>query len=333
MLKSTHDVQTIWTSRNFTSRLKMEPPSYAALARQEVNIVGLVVLLIVVVMLLIFALMLAFGAFDFIQRERPPRVPLDDFPALTWDIGASTNGQVNWHNGVSLGSASSCTAAGGTWNEAAHLCQCAPSLFGPNCNLAAFDPGYYAGGQAPLEGSPVVTSLGAQTINGVSFGPTSATTICNNLSGCNGFVLTGPTAATFFSDVTLKNDLHLPFIPENPPVYYFKQKQTPKFPDRVFLYRGDKPLRYWLLDRVINDDLNLLAAQRDTVYELHFVPEGLVNDGNLIGLISDQPFAYTDLATYVQQPRADMIKFQGNQFPVLPTAWRLPYYIAFTTSA
>lgn len=307
----------------------MEAPSYSAVVRQEINIVGLVLLLIVVVMLLIFAVMLAFGAFEFIERERPPRVPLDDFPALTWDVGASTNGQVSCHNGTNLGTSAACTAAQGTWSDAGHLCTCAPGFFGPNCNLAAFDANYYAAGQAPLEGAPVLTSLGTKPITGVSFGSQSATTQCSALPGCTGFALTAPNQATFFSEMSLTQDLHLPFIPENPATYYLKRGQTPKFPDRVFLYRGEKPLRYWLLDRVINDDLNLLAVQKNTVYELHFVPEAMVNDGNLTGLISDQPFAYNDIPQWVQQPRADMLKFT-DALPIIPKTWKLPYYVAFT---
>lgn len=310
--------------------LEMEAPSYGAVVRQEVNIVGLVLLLIVVVMLLIFALMMAFGAFDFISRERPPKVPLDNFPALNWDVGASTNGQVNWHNGINLGSSTACAAAHGTWNDSAHLCQCAPGLYGPNCNLAAFDATYYAAGQTPPEGAPTLTALGTKAISGVSFGTQSATSQCSALPGCVGFALTGPNQATFFSQMSLPQDLHLPFLPEKPAVYYLKRGQVPKFPDRVFLYRGSKPLRYWMLDRVITDEVNLLALEKNTVYELLFVPEGIVNDGNLTVLVSNQPFNYTDISRWVHQPRPDMIKFTGTQWPSLPKEWRLPYYVAVT---
>ena len=305
----------------------MEEP-YIFTIYRETKIVGTVLLAVVVIFLVVILLLWAFGSFSFRPQPGPPP-PLDHFPELTSDLGASNGSPVNYNNGVNLTTQDVCIKVpGAAWNGQTNTCQCDRNFYGPNCNLPIFAQSYYAVGQGD---SGQANIIGKQTVNGISFDPqrNDATTICDNLPGCIGFSMDGK-EATFFSQLTVPGNSHIPYDMSLPPKYYMKRTAEPSFPDRVFLAKGEVPLRYWLLDRYENPTTELVSIPRDTVFELDFFPDAPINNaGNLTGLISDNNFRFQDIPALIANTPSDMIKFNGNLLPTLPRNWTLPIYIAF----
>lgn len=310
----------------------MEEP-YIFNIYSETRIVAVVLTAIVVIFLVVIIILLLFGSFTFSPHPNPPP-PVDHFPQLTWDVGASTGGPVSYNNAINFGNQSTCTAgANTTWNN--DKCECTPNFYGANCILPIFSSSYYAVGQAPVGATAQLTVLKQQAVNSVSFDPqhNDATTICDQTPGCIGFSITNgkaPLQATFFSNLTVPGNGHIPYNLAAPPLYYMKLTSEPTFPDRVFLGKGKMPLRYWILDRYENPDTNIISVSKDTVYELDFFPDTPINNaGNLTGLLSDNSFQYTDIPTLIANTPSTMIKFSGDNLPQIPLGWTLPVYIAF----
>lgn len=144
----------------------------------------------------------------------------------------------------------------------------------------------------------------------------------------------------------------LPYSPEVQGTLYLKSTTDPHFKDRVFVYMGTKPVRYWLTPVYIGSTGNQLRSMFDSqLVKFNWTPTNIINNTGTrsgesptddnppwYGFFSDRSFDPSDvtltnqLAMLSQSTRnSNPIDYQGQQFVIasptddtlkIPAGWQ-----------
>lgn len=162
-----------------------------------------------------------------------------------------------------------------------------------------------------VESVPEASSLTFSTYNTVD--PTSCTSLCNKDFLCKGvsYNLVGDKYyCSFLRDEieVIGNTDIVVNLENNMGIYLNKGKAQPKFLNKVFAYSGKRPPVYWIKREGVLRELlgntpiakdllskglkpsKLSDMTQNTVVEFTWLPERVVNDGNLVGVWSTKPF-------------------------------------------
>nr|QBK91249.1 MAG: hypothetical protein LCPAC202_02230 [Pithovirus LCPAC202] len=236
----------------------------------------LIVLLIVALMFAIFVKEdLDFPDIDFVVADNE----------INDTTGSSANGIVKLNNGALYLDSASCSA-GPTreWTIGQSItfntCDCLDPFFGTECFRESYVDTYTSIG-TPAQ-SNIVASFGStQIVDRLSFPftknpgrlsdedepPTTeiiCTKLCDQDQSCLGVWWTQaepplfgmdqpnpnqkPTCQLIRDQVVVKPGTNIPYSSNMDSVLYLKKDVEPEFKDRVFVYQGQKPLRYWTVD-------------------------------------------------------------------------------------
>ncbi len=218
-----------------------------------------------------------------------------------------------------------CTAVTTTrWIPSIGKCKCLPPYWGPTCKRETVSKGYLPAGSwnsdtgsLQVIGDPV--SLPHLSFNMKGELGSTCTDMCNDTDGCNG-VLWEPTTdndptrhngtCTLLKSVTIAPGQQLGFDPNNDGNLYLKDPNVSLiYTDRVYIYGGRSPPRWWLYSRlhVPNGRVtnNQLEAVIDRLYTLSFFPDGTHGTTAMTGLYGLQPWDRSEFNTLTSITNTD----------------------------
>jgi hypothetical protein len=166
-------------------------------------------------------------------------------------------------------------------------CECEPGYWGLSCELQSYSHSFVAVGN----------------VNDVKEYECDSTQV-NNLKeceemcseGCDGFYYRDKSCKLLSEPPVFSPDDTPTFHPLRQADIYVKRGVNPIITDRVYLYEGDQPLRYWL---GVRD--NVIALIPGQLYHLPFLPDGWINDDGLDLAYSDRQFSNVREAKYIQR--------------------------------
>ena len=283
----------------------------------------IVVIIVAIILIVMFALII----FYVTRKTEPLFVPINP-PNPTDDTkdttGESDDGRTFVNNGEFYTDSPACNA-GRTrrWSQDPNSpnlsCQCVVPFYAPKCDLESFIDTYYAVGN--IGEDTLTTSIISQsTVDRLSFpqenpeyeqdGQTMCTNICDGIEDCIGVIYKQADAPNYgigegpSSECTLISDMYV--NPGNNITYddmiqadlYLKDGETVKYKDRVFVYMGTLPLRYWLSDRNSDSGGSSWALYHKILYQLPFMPTNIINNTGTpeeeawVGVFSNQPIPF-----------------------------------------
>lgn len=333
---------------------------------------AIVIIVIIGLFLLIFWLSTTGDASEVDQTNFGP----DQLNSVTSNPGASSNGVFNNNNGNFYENQRACIA-GPTrrWDTTINIttgeCACQVPFYSEKCFLETYDNTYIALGQITAEQADLDIAQETEA-NRLSFPyfPSSeftemlCTQMCDDDDDCIGvrWIPQGPPdfgintmdpqmstkgrcdilqeAVVFKPGVPLSYDLN-----EQANIY-MKRGRDPEVKDRVFIYRGVKPSRFWLADTFSDGTTSMNALYEAILYQIDFYPESLINStGGMfqgtdygqqwIGLASERPisgnlndiYAMGDTATVKQIPAGTT-----NLREIIPVSWTAYYFVFWDPS-
>lgn len=237
----------------------------------------------IIIILLIVALMFAIFVEENLDFPDIEFVVIDD--EINDTTGSSENGTVKLNNGAAYLDSASCSA-GPTreWTTGQSItfntCDCLKPFFGPECFRESYIDTYTSIG-TPAQSNIVATFGQTQIVDRLSFpftgnpgrlpdedeSPISeiiCTKLCDQDQSCLGVWWTQAEPPLFGIDlpvnqkarcqlisdqIVVKPGTNIPYSSTVDSVLYLKKDVEPEFKDRVFVYQGQKPLRYWTVDR------------------------------------------------------------------------------------
>jgi len=344
----------------------------------EILIIALIAAIIVIGLFILIFFILRRG-----DIKDPPVIPIPDpvINPITSAPGSSTNGRAFENNGDFYTDQRACTN-GPTriWNTDQNIntgsCGCEVPFYGPKCFLESYDSRYIALGQIDPDDvlTNVLQQVPADRLSFSYYRPNDIITtytedICTSRCDANddcigvqwqsqgspnfGINVDDPTRSTKGTCTLLKDcfafkpGVQLSYNLDQQADYYLKNPNEPQVKDRVFVFNGQRPLRYWLTDSFANGITTMLALYQSIVYELTFRPTTLINStgsgsgtegcstctvGNTWqGLASDKPITGNLNDIYNMGNSANFVIIPPgttNLNQILPCNW-LPIYIVF----
>ena len=243
-------------------------------------VIGLIISLFIVVLIILTVYFLVREVEKIISPVQPNTI-IDEVNNTT---GSSDNGEVTFFNGDFYQDGASCRA-GPTrlWENSdtslQDTCQCAVPFFGPECSRESYNQTYTSIG-TPGEDT-ILSNIGPSvTVDRLSFPfqnhpgrlpeeiePPNTETLCTDMcdkdTDCLGVLWNQastpsmgiqelssekPTCKLIKGEVIVRPGNNIPYSTFKDSSLYMKSREDPHFKDRVFVYSGNKPLRYWLLD-------------------------------------------------------------------------------------
>ena len=250
-------------------------------------------------------------------------------PTFTDPIGASTTGTVNFDNGDALKDESSCnTVATRNWLNS--HCRCNPPYFGPACQREANDSNfaYAAGNPAAGNVSYGFVTLGVANQLAFKLDPSQTTCqeLCEGTDGCTAFLWEAPpfrergiptsmgSCSVITGSVVVNSGSNIPYNVETQSTLYMRNGQFPIFTDRLFLFRGTLPLRYW-----VGHTASSTPVFAGKQVHLSFFPESWVNDSPLAVVLAEHSIEMSKL------PEIIAVGTNATYFVVYPgTVFALP---------
>ncbi len=230
-------------------------------------------------------------------------------------------------------------------------CICIPPFFGPNCERESYSNEYLAIGN-PVKSEVRLLQRDTEIVDRLSFPfrsdnsldqpsesnlqflgggtvplervQTLCTKLCDDDQQCVGVLWIAPKdgqlgtterlgQCTKLAEVQVKTGQNIPFDPNVDSSLYMKKGYSPIFTDRVFIYSGELPLRYWLDSndgfRNILTNSNLRFIYPSQLYLLNFVPTSQINNANLTGFYSDAPFEFNSLPNNIVKINPNVKEF------------------------
>ena len=195
-------------------------------------------------------------------------------------------------------------------------CECISPFFGGKCFRESYIDTYTAVGN-PAEYNIEITIIDEETVDRLSFPfhqdpgqlPTGVepsideilcTNLCDQREDCIGIVLKQgdppdfgidqgvstssenknqkPKCTLLSNQVVVKPGKNIPYSINQDATLYLKSDQDPVFKDRVFVYAGVKPLRYWLVDEFRNFESQSRAMYKNQLIQFDWTPQFLINN-------------------------------------------------------
>lgn len=312
--------------------------------------------LFIIVIGIIFLILLAIGIWLVIktppiEKQIPSTKKSELYNALLVPTqGSSSNGVVSIRNGNSYGDALSCKS-GPTrfWNKGSgtpkHICNCYPPFWGENCMRESYSDKYLAVG-TPNINDILLPNMNEQTVSRLSFpfkGNNSeneeqliCTELCDQDEQCTGVLWNGPnnqemginnpsgSCGLLYGDVIVQNGKNIPYLINDDATLYLKNSNKLIFEDRVFVWNGTLPLRYWLYNQIWEKNIRLLTMYANTIYKLTFIPTNFINDGMLIGVYSNSNLNISQIETIINNGSNNNYYIQLPGQPLkIPSSWKI----------
>ena len=275
-------------------------------------IIAIMILFLSIIILLLWATLsgrsTARPAPTVTANTQPKQLTVDD------PVGASTDGNFTLaDDGQAYTDAAACKSAVTTiWDQqtAQVHCICANPFFGFNCFRESYDITYFAVGN-PSDSDVTVTVIDTVSADRLSFpfvnsdlsgNPVICTQLCDSDVTCTGILWDPPDPPTMGTqqngegictllsgDVIVNPDRNIPYdINVDSTLYLKGGDENLIFTDRVFLYSGTLPSRYYLRDGVSTDaGGQITPIFEEIVTKLTFIPTTQLNTANLTGIFSD----------------------------------------------
>lgn len=210
------------------------------------------------------------------------------------------------------------------------ICTCRAGTFGPRCNLSYHDPKYYVTGMNSNNSQYNKITLNTPvnlSFNGLANDNNSCTEICERNPECKGIEYDheNKICSHITSDIIFTgSESHLEL--DTSVQTYLKIKNKPKFRNKVFLYSGRKPLRYYLdrsNQRYIGKrnirskekrQYGIFSLNPGVVYHIDWIPFRIVNSGEMIGVWSSKPF--TESQFYSRMETAEYVDRASGDYSI-----------------
>ena len=274
-------------------------------------IIGIIIAIIII--LLIVALV--FSIFVRENTDFPDINALIIDDEINDTTGSSSNGTVKLDNGTAYRDMPSCLA-GPTreWTTGQSItfntCDCLDPFFGPECFRESYVDTYTSIG-TPSQDNIIATFSDPQTVDRLSFPFTGnpgrlpddeeslvpeiiCTQLCDQDRTCLGVWWTQaepplfgiqqsesekPKCQLISDQVVVKPGTNIPYSSTVDSVLYLKKNVEPEFKDRVFVHRGQNPLRYWTADSYrspFGDNRSQTMFDRQLI-KFNWTPEVVIN--------------------------------------------------------
>jgi hypothetical protein len=168
-------------------------------------------------------------------------------------------------------------------------CECEPGHWGLSCELQSYSHSFMAIGNVNEDQACEYESGSVQVSN-----LKECEEMCED--DCDGFYYRNNSCALLSEPPRFNFDDVPTFQPLRQADIYMKRGTNPVITDRVVLYEGDQPLRYWL---GVRD--NVIALIPGQLYHLPFLPDGWINDSGLDLAYSDKQFTDVRQAKFIQK--------------------------------
>lgn len=284
---------------------------------------------------------------------------------FTSTIGASDNGVVKDKNGDFYTDAVACRKGpsrrwGYKTESAAPVCMCVAPFFGSSCDRESYSDKYTAIGD-PAADAINTTVISQQSVDRMSFplsspdqedsnmSHTLCTGLCDSDVTCIGVIyrqgappdfgigsLEKPECELLSGNVKVIPNNNIPYSIDKDSTLYLKQEQLTgagaiQFLDRVFMYKGQLPLRYWLTDRYSENEggIRTWAGYNGAQYNLDFIPSNVVNDANFTGVFANEEIPLSNLKEIIEGGTTSkyIIVPPGQSEISLPSSWTRPYVV------
>lgn len=264
----------------------------------------IVAIIIIIIIIGLFLLIFWISTTGDIGNVTPIIFGPNELNSVTSTPGASNNGYYANKNGNHYQDTRACTA-GPTreWNTVLNItsgtCLCQIPFYGEECFLETYDNMYTALGQITDEQADYEIDLNTET-HRLSFpyntdNDSLCTAMCDADDDCIGVKwqsqgppdfginTTDPALSTKGKCTLLRNKVV--FTPGVPLKYdldlqaniYMKREIDPEVKDRVFIYKGPKPTRFWLADSFADGATQMNALYHATQQKIEYYPETLIN--------------------------------------------------------
>lgn len=277
------------------------------------------VTVLIVVFSVLFLLLLILSI-AFYNKITPPVFPYDEvttektyeIPTQNTTLGSSSDGVVyDQLSGTFYRTQDTCQVPGNRQIWVPEYtptggCFCLPPFWGAKCDRQAYNENFFAVGQPETVPAPVLIQTKTPYL---SFGDKdSCTNKCIESSSCSAVSWSDNVCTLYSGPITFKETI--PFDQFKDSTLYIKGKCNPAigqnagcpvFTDRVIVYRGALPLRYWLYSRYAEDSGQMVNLPLKTVWAIDFRPDKTINTGHR-GYWSNKPFIFGQKTPYVQEP-------------------------------
>jgi hypothetical protein len=303
----------------------LETPGFVRQGSHWSEFFAIIIGLIFIAIIVLFVL--AFFYPDDTDNEVFDIVIVKDIDLTTDTTGSSSDGAVNINNGTELHDQSNCLLKSSrNWST---FCACRVPFYGPQCDLESYSSRYTNIGTpdpktviSDLSDSIPVDRLSFALDDGGSSILDSddqdlCTQLCDDDDSCQGVWWTPASGnnfgigidAIFNPDIDQTNEkplcqllkspavivpgTDLPYSPTVQGTLYLKTTTDPYFKDRIFVYKGTKPPRYWL-NTIYND---AAGNQGRTMFnkqliKFNWTPTNIVNNTGLLQTdTTDLPFS------------------------------------------
>ena len=262
------------------------------------------------------------------------------------------------------------------WNV--DMCACNEPYWGGDCQREAYDGHYFAVGNVPtglsssMIANPIIAKFDTNRLSFEAADDNSlpCTKVCDGLPNCGGVIwepsIPEPppqsssglllssannfngSCTVFEGHITFREDLPVGLPTFNPDVdatLYSKDPESqapapPIFDQRVFLYQGQLPYRYWLEGRLYTNSGKVLQMFPNVTYTLDFIPTGSININALTGIYSLTHFEEikgltTDEIYSSTNPEGKFYVINPSDSLLLPASWEMaiatgqPVYVKY----
>jgi hypothetical protein len=311
---------------------------------------SLIFVVLFTILFIVIILLILYSVHDNTAMPQPltPATASPNLINYTVNAGASVDGIYAVSNGTALTTPIQCTKTA-TAQWITNYCQCIVPFYGAQCNLESQNLTYLAAGVPPA-GSLLLPPTQTIITDRLSFDfannpnvQTHCTDQCDANDDCVGVLWQEPpplsygTATTsgvctlLLNDVLVNPGQNLPYDPTIQSSLYFKSGNAPQFTDRVFVYYGTLPPRYWVGDMLVNGSSIVQTLYPNQLYTLFYYPQYQVNNAFLTGVISNQPFNISQLSQIIAGGTTSVYAIQPASNPIFqyPVTWAPPFYVAF----
>ncbi len=217
-----------------------------------------------------------------------------------------------------------------TWDEETSSCNCLPPFWGKECERESYSETYLALGTASVGELDVykTTLVHRQSFPFSGYDEAIQTTCdqaCDESEECIGYALersdfSPDSQEPLMGCNLLRREPTLTSISFNPDtdsnVFLHRERSLgrPRFPEKVILYSGDLPTRFWLEQRASTEEYQIVTIGMNSIERIDFFPENEINDSRAILVFSQDHFT-------VPQGREMIRNFLNSAEGSLPSGW------------
>lgn len=281
-------------------------------ATYNYNYVKVFVIIVAIILIVVIVFFILFATTDTTIAYTPVNIKITPIKR-NQDQGASQDGTFQLNNATAYPDQFSClvgqnenTAGNRYWTD---KCVCATPFYGSNCYLETFDQKYTAIG-VPNQHDITTDMTTAVPANRLSFPHNNDTSqvictqLCDSAEDCLGVLWTPtssknianppidqlPMCSLIKSEVIVHPGTNIPYNRNEQSTLYLKNEIGPSFQDRVFLYRGQLNLRYWLLDYDKYENNISQTIYLRMMTNLNWIPTNVINTTGQINPIINGPW-------------------------------------------